>query len=199
MSGGESLFLRRRLSHEFGLVVHPFRYSASLSTMSEITARLQSFVESLDAPTVHFVGHSLGGLVIYRFLERFPQQPPGRAVFLGTPSVASRVAEQASHIRLVATLMGQPVADELLQPQERRWTTNRPLGIIAGTQPIGVGQILVEFQEESDGTVAVSETRLPGATDHLLLPVSHLGMLVSPRVARETGLFLQEGRFSLGE
>jgi pimeloyl-ACP methyl ester carboxylesterase len=199
MSGGESLFLRRRLAHEFGLVVHPFRYSASLWTMSEITARLQSFVESLDAPTVHFVGHSLGGLVIYRFLERFPQQPPGRAVFLGTPSVASRVAEQASHIRLVATLMGQPVADELLQPQERRWTTDRPLGIIAGTQPIGVGQILVEFKEDSDGTVAVSETRLPGATDHLLLPVSHLGMLVSPRVARETGLFLREGRFSLGE
>jgi pimeloyl-ACP methyl ester carboxylesterase len=198
MSGGESLFLRRRLAHEFGMAVHPFRYSAALSTMSEITARLQSFVESLEAAEVHFVGHSLGGLVIYRFLERFPQQPPGRAVFLGTPAVASRVAEQASHIRLVASLMGQPVADELLQPQERRWTTaERQLGIIAGTQPIGVGQILVEFTEDSDGTVAVSETRLPGATDHLLLPVSHLGMLVSPRVARETGLFLREGRFSL--
>jgi len=198
MSGGESLFLRRRLANEFGLAVHPFRYSAALSTMSEITARLQSFVESLQAPRVHFVGHSLGGLVIYRFLERFPQQPPGRAVFLGTPSVASRVAEQASHIRLVASLMGQPVADELVQPQERRWTAaERQLGIIAGTQPIGVGQILVEFTEDSDGTVAVSETRLPGATDHLLLPVSHLGMLMSPRVARETGLFLREGQFSL--
>jgi pimeloyl-ACP methyl ester carboxylesterase len=154
-------------------------------------------VESLEAPRVHFVGHSLGGLVIYRFLERFPQQPPGRAVFLGTPCVASRAAEQAAQFRLVASLMGQPVADELLQPQERRWTMNRPLGIIAGTQPIGVGQILAHFQEDSDGTVAVSETRLPGATDHLSLPVSHLGLLVSPRVARETGLFLQEGRFSL--
>ena len=83
--------------------------------MTEITARLQDFVESLGSPVVHFVGHSLGGLVIYRFLERFPQQPPGRAVFLGTPCIASRVAEQASQIRLVASLMGQPVADELLQ------------------------------------------------------------------------------------
>jgi len=198
MSGGESLFLRRRLAHEFGLQVHPFRYSAAHSTMAKITARLQEFVESLQAPTVHFVGHSLGGLVIYRFLERFPQQPPGRAVFLGTPSVASRAAEQASQIRLVASLMGQPVADELLQPQERRWTMDRPLGIIAGTQPIGVGQILAQFEEDSDGTVAVSETRLPGATDHVSLPVSHLGLLVSPRVAHETGLFLREGRFSLG-
>jgi hypothetical protein len=74
---------------------------------------------------------------------------------------------------------------------------DRPLGIIAGTQPLGVGQILAQFQEDSDGTIAVSETRLPGATDHLVLPVSHLGMLVSPRVARETGMFLQQGRFSL--
>jgi pimeloyl-ACP methyl ester carboxylesterase len=196
MSGGESLFLRRRLASEFGLQVHAFRYSAAHSTMTKITARLQSFVESLEAPRVHFVGHSLGGLVIYRFLERFPQQPPGRAVFLGTPCVASRAAEQAAQFRLVASLMGQPVADELLQPQERRWTTDRPLGIIAGTQAIGFGQILAQFEEDSDGTVAVSETRLPGATDHLSLPVSHLGLLVSTRVARETGLFLQEGRFS---
>jgi pimeloyl-ACP methyl ester carboxylesterase len=151
----------------------------------------------LEAPTVHFVGHSLGGLVIYRFLERFPEQPPGRAVFLGTPCIASRAAEQAGQIRLVASLMGQPVADELLQPQDRRWTMDRPLGIIAGTQPLGVGQILAQFKEDSDGTIGVSETRLPGATDHLVLPVSHLGMLVSPRVARETGMFLQQGRFSL--
>src|SRR5258708_15187458 len=149
--------------------------------MTEITARLQDFVESWGSPVVHFVGHSLGGLVIYRFLERFPQQRPGRAVFLGTPCIASRVAEQASQIRLVASLMGQPVADELLQPQERRWTMERPLGIIARTHPIGVGHLLVQFEGDSDRTVAVIETRLPGATDHLLLPLIHLAILSPPR------------------
>jgi len=51
--------------------------------------------------------------------------------------------------------------------------------------------------EENDGTVAVSETRMPGATDHIVLPVSHLGMLLSARVARETGSFLTQGRFTL--
>jgi pimeloyl-ACP methyl ester carboxylesterase len=115
MSGGESLLLRRRLSREFGMDVHPFRYAAAASTMTEITSRLQRFVRDLKASRLHFVGHSLGGLVIYRFLERYPQQPPGRVVFLGTPSVASRAAVQAGHIRLVASLMGRPVADELLQ------------------------------------------------------------------------------------
>jgi pimeloyl-ACP methyl ester carboxylesterase len=198
MSGAESLLLRRRLSREFGMEVHPFRYAAAAATMTEITSRLQKFVQALQAPRLHFVGHSLGGLVIYRFLERFPQQPPGRVVFLGTPSVASQAAVQASHIRLVASLMGRSVAEELLRPRERRWDTNRELGIIAGTQPIGVGQILAQFDEDCDGTIAVSETQLPGATDHITLPVSHLGMLVSARVARETGAFLREGRFSLG-
>jgi pimeloyl-ACP methyl ester carboxylesterase len=197
MSGGESLLLRRRLASEFGFEVHPFRYAAASSTMQEITARLQNFVRELRVPAVHFVGHSLGGLVIYRFLERYPDQLPGSVVFLGTPCVASRAAEQASRIRLVASLMGQSVAEELLRPRERRWTMDRPLGIIAGTQALGVGQILAQFDEDSDGTIAVSETRLPGATDHIALPVSHLGMLVSPRVARETGRFLQQGRFSL--
>jgi pimeloyl-ACP methyl ester carboxylesterase len=197
MPGEESLILRHRLSNEFGLTLQAFRYSAASATMSDITERLESWVRELKAPAVHFVGHSLGGLVIHRFLERFPDQPPGRVVFLGTPCVASRVAQRASRFAPIAHLMGPSVAEELLQPHERRWEQARPLGIIAGSQPIGVGQLLADFTEENDGTVAVSETRMPGASDHIVLPVSHLGMLLSARVAHETGSFLTEGRFSL--
>jgi pimeloyl-ACP methyl ester carboxylesterase len=197
MPGDESVLLRRRLAQEFDLTLHPFRYSAAYSTMSSITARLESFVRELQTDEAHFVGHSLGGLVIHRFLERFPDQPPGRAVFLGTPCLASRAAEQASRFAPVAHLMGMSVAEELLQQRERRWTHQRALGIVAGTQPIGVGQLLAAFDEDNDGTIAVSETRMPGMSDHIVLPVSHLGMLMSARVAHETGLFLTEGRFSL--
>ena len=197
MPGGESLLLAHRLLREFGLYVHPFSYSAASSGMEEITTQLQSFVRSLEVPAVHFVGHSLGGLVIYRFFERYPTQPTGRVVFLGTPCLESRAAVQAAQLRLVSALMGPSVAEELLRPRERRWTFGRALGIVAGTQSVGLGQFLAGFEEECDGTVAVSETRLPGAADHITLPVSHLGMLVSARVARETGLFLKDGRFSL--
>jgi pimeloyl-ACP methyl ester carboxylesterase len=197
MPGEESLVLGRRLEHEFALTLHAFRFSAAGSSMSSITSRLADFVRELSAPKVHFLGHSLGGLVIHRFLERFPEQPPGRVVFLGTPSVASRAAEHASRFAPIAHLMGQSVAEELLQPRERRWTHAHPLGVVAGTQPIGLGQLLAQFREDNDGTVAVRETRMPGATDHIALPVSHLGMLVSARVAQETGLFLTTGRFSL--
>ncbi|MDE2051628.1 MAG: alpha/beta hydrolase [Gammaproteobacteria bacterium] len=197
MPGGESLLLAHRLLREFGLQVHAFPYSAATWGMEEITAHLQDFVRSLEVPAVHFVGHSLGGLIIYRFFERYPQQPPGRVVFLGSPCLESRAAVQAARLRFVSALMGPSVADELLRPRERRWTFGRALGIIAGSQSIGLGQFLAGFEEECDGTVGVSETRLPGATDHIVLPVSHMGMLVSPRVARETGLFLRDGRFSL--
>jgi pimeloyl-ACP methyl ester carboxylesterase len=196
MPGQESLILRHRLAHEFDLALHSFHYSAASSTMNDVTAGLQAFVRELQAPLVHFVGHSLGGLVIYRFLERFPEQPAGAVVFLGTPGVASRAAEQASRFAPLAHLMGQSVAEELLHARERRWTHRQPLGIIAGTQPIGLGQLLAGFDEENDGTIAVSETRLPGAAAHIVLPVSHLGMLLSARVAHETGLFLTQGRFS---
>jgi pimeloyl-ACP methyl ester carboxylesterase len=197
MPGDESLVLGHRLAQEFGFRLQSFRYSAAFASMETTLERLAAFVAACDAPAVHFVGHSLGGLIIHRFLERYAEQPPGRAVFLGTPCVSSRVAEQAARFAPVAHLMGPSVAQELLRPNARRWSQARELGIVAGTQPIGLGQFLAHFDEDNDGTVAVSETRMPGATDHITLPVSHLGMLMSARVARQTGLFLTQGRFAL--
>jgi pimeloyl-ACP methyl ester carboxylesterase len=198
LSGTESLFLRRRLAHETGFTTHTFSYPTVTSSMAEVAERLNTFVTKLGAQRLHLVGHSLGGLVIYRFLERYPEQPPGRVVFLGTPSVASRAAVSAARNRWVATLVGRCVGEELLKEQTRRWQAPRELGIIAGTQRLGLGQFFAQFEEDCDGTIAVSETRMPGAADHITLPVSHMGMMLSARVARETAHFLQHGRFSFG-
>jgi pimeloyl-ACP methyl ester carboxylesterase len=197
LPGEESLVLKHHLAQEFGLELHLFRYFGASESMGGITARLQEFVHDLASKEVHLMGHSLGGIVIYRFLERFPEQPPGRVVFLGVPCVASRAAQHAGHFAPLARLLGPTVAEELLTERERRWTHARPLGVVAGSQPIGLGQFFAHFDEDNDGTIAVSETRLPGATDHIVLPVSHLGMLVSARVGHEAGLFLTQGRFSL--
>src|SRR5438105_8156876 len=134
MPGEESLILRRRLAKGFDLTLQAFRYSAASSSMGEITEHLDSFVRELKAPAVHFLGHSLGGLVIYRFLERFPNQPPGRVVFLGTPCVGSRAAERAARFSPVSHLMGPSVAAGLLRPQERGWGHARPLGVYAHRQ-----------------------------------------------------------------
>jgi pimeloyl-ACP methyl ester carboxylesterase len=197
LPGEESLLLRHRLAQDFSLTFHALRYSAVLSGIDAITARLEELVRGLAAPEVHFIGHSLGGLILYRYFERFPNQSPGRVVFLGVPSVGSRAAERAARFAPIAHLMGPSVIDELLFSGVRRWSHPQQLGIVAGTQPLGVGQLLANFGEDNDGTVAVSETQIAGATDQIVLPVSHLGMLVSPRVASEIGSFLTQGRFSI--
>jgi pimeloyl-ACP methyl ester carboxylesterase len=198
MNGAESLVLGKRIERELGIPVHRFHYRSVSSGMADIATQLQSCVRELAPATLHLVGHSLGGLVIYRFLEQYPDQPPGRVVFLGTPAVASRAAVAAARSRWIAALEGRCVAEELLTQHARRWAwPDRPLGIIAGTRRMGLGQFFAKFHEDCDGTVAVSETRLPGATDFITLPVSHMGMLLSARVAREICSFLRTGRFSL--
>jgi hypothetical protein len=47
--------------------------------------------------------------------------------------------------------------------------------------------------------VAVSETLIPGLTDHLVLPHSHIGMLFAEDVARQVAAFLRLGRFEKGD
>lgn len=200
LNGAESLILRRRVQRELGMPVHSFRYKSVSSSMAEVVARLQTFVSRLEPTTLHFIGHSFGGLVIYRFLEKFPDQPPGRVVFLGTPAVASRAAlAAAERVTWARSALGVCIGEELLTRRARAWAVpGRDLGVIAGTRNVGLGQFFAQFDEECDGTVAVSETGIEGRKDQLILPVSHMGMIVSARVARETAAFLRDGHFSLG-
>ena len=197
LHGRESLLLCRRLQRAFGFDVQVFHYPSVSATMAEVTERLQAFIAAHAPAELHLVGHSLGGLVAYRFLERFPSQPPGRVVFLGTPAVASRAATEVGRARWARALLGRCIAEELLTAHRREWSGARDLGVIAGTRAVGLGKLVVRFNEPNDGSVAVSETRLPGATDHITLPVSHFGMLLSARVAREAGGFLAHGHFAL--
>lgn len=196
-SRADSILLRRRLAHTLGCEVRMFTYPSISSSMAEVTERLGRFVAARPAETLHWVGHSLGGLVIFRFLERFPDQPPGRAVFLGTPAVACRAAVGLARLRWIAPVAGRCVREELLVERERRWTSARELGIIAGTRALGLGHLVARLDGENDGTIAVSETRLPGATDYITVPTTHMGLLVSARAARETVAFLRDGHFAL--
>jgi hypothetical protein len=58
-----------------------------------------------------------------------------------------------------------------------------------------LGRLLGRFTAPNDGTVLVEETDLPGATERLILPVSHSGMVFSGEVARQAAAYLQRGRF----
>lgn len=69
--------------------------------------------------------------------------------------------------------------------------------MIAGTVGFGLGSLLGRFPEINDGAVLVSETELPGQKDHLCMPTTHTGMLLSSRVAYQVAYFLKNGHFSM--
>jgi pimeloyl-ACP methyl ester carboxylesterase len=195
MTGIESIWLRRRLARERGYRFLVFRYASVRAPLAQIIAALRATIAAVDAPQVHLLGHSLGGLLIQRCLASYPMRQPGRVVFLGSPVAGSRAARRLARSACGRALLGATSAAELLHQQPRDWDSGRDLGIIAGTLPFGLGRLLLEFDEDNDGTVGVSETRMNGARAYLPLPTTHSGMLWSARVARETGSFLEYGRF----
>jgi pimeloyl-ACP methyl ester carboxylesterase len=195
MPGFEGAVLRRRLRTQRGFTTYGYGYHSVQEPMAALIAGLRQLIARIDAPQVHLLGHSLGGLIVLRFLQRHAMAQPGRVVFLGTPCGGSRVARRFARWKMGRKMLGPVAREELLQPGCTRWDQPRELGIIAGTRPVGLGHLLLTFPDANDGTVAVSETELPGAKGRLCLPVTHSGMLLSARVAQEAGSFLQHGRF----
>lgn len=195
LSGHEAFLLRKRVESERGYQWRGFPYHSAVHSMDAIADALAESVASIQSPVIHLVGHSLGGLVILRFMERHDFKVPGRAVFLGTPSLQSVAAHTMARFGFGRALLGPAALEELLHARTRHWEYERELGIIAGNSPLGLGRMVVEFNEPNDGVIMVAETRLPGATAHVTLPVSHTGMLLSARVAQEVGAFLEHGRF----
>ncbi|HTW76069.1 MAG TPA: alpha/beta fold hydrolase [Steroidobacteraceae bacterium] len=197
MPGAEAVLLARRLRRERGYRLHFFRYASVRQPMEAIAVALRDAIARIEAPAVHLLGHSLGGLVILHCLERYAMRQPGRVVFMGSPVMGSRSAQMLCRWRLGRWLAGRAVASTLLPLRAPRWNLPRELGIIAGTWPLGLGRLLVPLREPNDGVVTVSETRLPGAKARLDLRVNHMGLLWSAAAAREAGSFLEHGRFGL--
>jgi hypothetical protein len=97
---------------------------------------------------------------------------------------------------MLRPLVGPHVLGELTGGRPRHWPSQCAAGAIAGTRRIGTGQFFAHFGEENDGTVAVSETLIPGLADHIVLPHSHVGMLFAADVAEQSAHFLRHAVFS---
>ena len=198
LNGAEFTLLRRRLVARHGFDTHRFSYPTVRGSIAATLAQLTRFAAGIDADRIHYVGHSLGGVVLCRYFERERCERIGRVVLLGSPVVESSSARAIARHQWLRRVLGPLVAEELLEPCDpRTWNCERELGVIAGTTPMGLGRIFAHFNEECDGTVGLSETKLPGHSAHLALPVSHMGMLANAGVARQVGEFLAHGRFSL--
>jgi len=199
MNGLELTLLGQRLRHEYGCVVRTFSYPTMSGSATDICRDLAAFASgAADAGSVvHFVGHSLGGVLVYRTLsECGAGRFGGNAVLLGSPVNGSKAARSAARFPALRPLLGPHVISELAVPPPRRWEGPNTVGAIAGTLRLGTGQFFAHFDEDNDGTVAVSETRIPGLADHLVLPHSHFGMLYARDVAAQVAHFLRNGRFA---
>ncbi len=196
MTGLEMSLLKRRLEQEHGFSCVVFSYASVSGAMQEHVTRLHDLARQQASTRLHFVGHSLGGVVIYNLLQATPDLPPGRAVLLGSPLQGSRAVQVMSQWAMGRAAVGAAVCRELGATQPREWRGEREIGVIAGSSRLGLGQMLApQLLADSDGTVLIEETRLPGATDHLVLPVGHTSMLFAPAVARQVAVFLREGHF----
>lgn len=197
LTGIEGGFLRRRLARQLSAETRAFSYASVKSSVSTNAEALGEFLAELRADTLHLVGHSLGGLVILKLFETdaADRLPPGRIVFLGSPLNGSRAAQNLARVPLGKMLLGRGVNEELLSPRERGWRGQRDLGVIAGSLSVGLGKLVGARGAPNDGTIFVDETRLPGISQHLVMPVSHTGLPFSKSVARQTGAFLHAGKF----
>jgi pimeloyl-ACP methyl ester carboxylesterase len=201
MPGGVMAFIRQHLEKHYGLDGYLFSYPSVRGTLDENAALLADYVrERYQAETVHLVGHSLGGVVLLRMLALNPEAAVQRAVCIGSPLCGSRAALALSHHEWGRTILGHTVADGVVEAPASEWsdsvTARHDVGIVAGTVAAGLGKLATAFDGPSDGTVAVAETRLPGAKDHLCVAASHSGLVLSKKVADQVAVFLKHGRFA---
>ena len=174
-SHGTGMYLiKRRLEREFGFHAHLFSYRSVHGTLDTNAAALARYIGDLAVDGVHIVGHSLGGVLALRLFANEMNVLPGRVVCLGSPLTGSRAADFLSEQEWAENIMGRSLYAGVVGGAANEWASHvceqREIGVIAGNVPLGFGRLVANFDGENDGTVAVSETRLEGAADHLVMP-----------------------------
>jgi pimeloyl-ACP methyl ester carboxylesterase len=192
---GSVMSVMRRLIEPRGFKVATFGYASIREGLDANAALLAQFVAKVPGDTVHFLGHSLGCVVIRALLERHVLDRPGRVVCLGPPFRGSVTAERVARLPGGSHVLGRSMRDLIARGGFATAPSGREIGIIAGRVPIGMGRVFGAFAGPNDGMVTVEETRLDGATDHIVLPVAHTSLLWSREVARQTEHFLRTGQF----
>lgn len=192
--GPEAWLLRRRLRRLTGRPVVQFRYPSVVRGFSQNADRLAASIEQGPGP-VDLVGHSLGGLLAMEAVRRVSPGAVRRVVLLAAP-----VRGSASARRLISVSPGGRRAvgestEALVRGVDLTIPSGVEVGMIAGSGAVGMGRLLGAMRGIHDGTVELEETRFDGLADHLLLPVTHTGMLFSAEVAEAAADFLRDGRF----
>jgi pimeloyl-ACP methyl ester carboxylesterase len=163
--------------------------------LEEVSNQIDNCCSSHDK-TVHYVGHSLGGLLIRAYLQERRPDNLGRVVLLGTPNQGTPIVDYfRDHwwMRLLGPTTNALGTDSESFPSslEPPWY---PVGVIAGVTKMDINEPWLPGVD--DGLVTVEATRLEGMSDFIVMTTGHAFMRYDPEVARQTINFLKEGKFA---
>ncbi len=182
-------------------VDYPSR-TATIEALSEAAIGRAVAECQLHRPVkIHFVTHSLGGILVRSYLARHTVPSLGRVVMLGPPNQGSEVVDKLGAWWFFRKLNG-PAGSELgtdnNSPPNQIGPANFCAGVIAGDRSINwINSWLIPGPD--DGKVSVARTKLAGMTDHLILHTTHPLMMRNRTAIRQTLHFLRHGRFAAGE
>jgi pimeloyl-ACP methyl ester carboxylesterase len=151
-----------------------------------------------EASPVHFVTHSLGGILVRYYLASNRLENLGRVVMLGPPNQGSEVADALMEVPGYAAFngpAGRQLGTDTNSIPRSLGPVDFPLGVVAGTQTINylLSQLL---PNPDDGKVSVESTKVDGMADHISLSVSHPFLMQRDEVIAQVLAFLAEGRFN---
>jgi pimeloyl-ACP methyl ester carboxylesterase len=175
-----------------GFRCHVFSYMGALQPMEAHVERLARLSQAIGP--AHYVGHSLGGLLVMEALSRHAGIPAGRIVLLGTPARGSYAGRRIARLRPGRWIFGHS-ASRWREAPAACWTRPEPLGVVAGSLSLGLGRLFGRLPGVNDGAVCLEETAVEGMAGRVVLPIGHSGMLLSASVAAQVAAFLAEGRF----
>lgn len=179
--------LGRRIART-GMTVTYYRYASWRESLEKSSRGLRELVRRSAGCTVHLLGHSMGGIVIARMLEGGSPPEVGKVALLGSPIRGSAIVTAVSGNPVGRFLIG-PAALEGIVENRPPAPANRPLLVVAGTSPLGIG-LLFGLPRPNDGWIQVSETQVEGAKT-ILSGAWHFGLLFSSKVAEGVCAFFQ--------
>ena len=153
--------------------------------------------EQSGPDTIHFVTHSLGGILVRQYLQQHEVPELGRVVMLGPPNQGSAAVDELRDVPGFDWLNG-PAGKQLGKGENsvplKLGPANFELGVIAGNRTIDPITSAV-LENPDDGRVSVEDTKLDGMADFVVVEHSHAFMMRMQRTIQLTKAFLSTGRF----